>query len=116
MTCLDRRDWLKAAAAVGAAPLVGVARADGAGGPTVLVEILDYKYIPQTVTVKAGTTVKWVNKEKRTSHSVLFLGPGGFESERMFPDDSWQRRFTEPGDHPYRCGPHPEMTGRIIVE
>lgn len=81
-----------------------------------VVEIRDYKYFPDTVTVRAGSTVKWVNLEKRTSHSVLFLGADGFESERMFPDESWQRRFTTPGEYPYRCGPHPEMRGRVIVE
>lgn len=79
------------------------------------VDIRDYKYEPAELKIKAGTTVKWTNREKRVSHSVLFTGPGGFESERFFPGESWQRTFDKPGVFPYTCGPHPEMKGRIEV-
>ncbi len=82
---------------------------------TVQVGILDYKYQPAQLQIKAGTTVKWVNNEKRVSHSILFRGPGGFESERIFPGESWERRFDQPGSYPYTCGPHPEMAGLIEV-
>ena len=82
---------------------------------TVEILIQDYKFTPALMTVKAGTTVKWINREKRSTHSVLFSGPGGFESERLFPGESWQRRFDAPGSYPYGCGPHPEMKGAIVV-
>lgn len=82
---------------------------------TVEILIQDYKFTPALMTVKAGTTVTWANREKRTTHSVLFSGPGGFESERLFPGESWQRRFDTPGSYPYGCGPHPEMKGAIVV-
>ena len=65
--------------------------------------------------MKAGTTVKWMNNEERASHSVIWLGPGGFESERMFPGESYQRKFDQPGTYPYSCGPHPEMKGAVVV-
>lgn len=86
-----------------------------AATPTAEVHIRDYKFTPASLTVKVGATVKWVNDEKRTTHSVLFTGPGGFESERMFPGESWQRTFDKPGTYPFSCGPHPEMKGEIIV-
>jgi plastocyanin len=86
-----------------------------AADTVVEVTILNYQFKPARLTVKAGTTVKWVNAEKRTTHSVLFTGPGGFESERLFPGESWQRRFDRPGSHPYGCGPHPEMKGLVEV-
>ncbi len=79
------------------------------------VGIKDYKYDPPELKVKVGTTVKWVNQEKRTSHSILFTGPGGFESDRIFPGESWQRVFDKPGTYVYTCGPHPEMKGKIEV-
>jgi plastocyanin len=79
------------------------------------VTIADYKYAPAELKVKPGTTVKWINGEKLTSHSILFLGPDGFESERIFPGESWQRTFERPGSYPYRCGPHPEMKGVVEV-
>lgn len=96
--------------------LVGVALSPLArAAETVEIVIQEYKFIPPRLTIKAGTTVKWTNAEKRTTHSVLFGGPAGFESERMFPGDSWQRTFDSPGGYPYGCGPHPEMKGQIDV-
>jgi plastocyanin len=85
------------------------------GEQTVEVSIEKYLFTPQEVSIRVGDTVKWVNHEKRTSHSVVFPQEGGRESERMFPDESWQRQFTQPGRYPYHCGPHPEMEGLIIV-
>lgn len=83
---------------------------------TVEVTIQDYKFVPAEVRVKAGDTVKWINREKRTSHSVLFPAENGLESERMFPDESWKRTFAQPGSYSYRCGPHEEMKGLVLVE
>lgn len=79
------------------------------------VDILDRKFIPEVLSVKAGTTVRWTNSERRTTHSVIFLAPLSFESERMFPGESWQYLFDKPGSYPYSCGPHPEMKGLIEV-
>jgi len=84
-------------------------------GQMVEVSIEKYLFTPPEVSIRAGDTVKWVNREKRTSHSVVFPQEGGRESERMFPDESWERQFTQPGRYPYTCGPHPEMKGVIIV-
>lgn len=79
-----------------------------------VVEIRDYQFWPKTLQIKVGDTVRWVNREKRTSHSVLFPVLS-LESERLFPDESWTRRFAAAGSYPYRCGPHPEMSGQIEV-
>lgn len=85
------------------------------GAEVVEVGILDYKFVPAELKVSRGTTVKWVNHEKRTAHSVLFLGAEGFESERLFPGESFARTFDKSGSYAYRCGPHEEMKGRIEV-
>lgn len=83
---------------------------------TAAVTIQEYRFSPAEVRIKAGDTVKWINREKRTSHSVLFPAENGLESERMFPQESWQRTFAQPGIYPYRCGPHEEMKGVVVVE
>lgn len=83
---------------------------------SVEVEVRDYRFHPHELRVKTGATVKWINQEKRTSHSILFLGPLGFESDRLFPGESWERKFDQPGRYEYSCGPHPEMKGVIEVE
>lgn len=98
-----------AAAALAALPLLTRA------AETVEIAISDYRFQPAELTIKVGTTVRWVNNEKRTSHSILFTGEGGSESERFFPGESWQRTFDNPGVYIYTCGPHPEMSGRIEV-
>ena len=85
------------------------------GEQTIEVVVQDYSFQPAVVTIKAGGTVIWVNKEKRTSHSVVLPAAQGGESERFFPDESWTYRFEKPGIYPYHCGPHPEMVGTITV-
>ena len=87
-----------------------------AGGDEVLVIIKDYKFIPAEVTIKKGQTIRWENQEKRQYHSVWFEALGEEEPEDyLFPEDSYERTFETSGDYPYRCGPHPEMLGNVIV-
>jgi plastocyanin len=109
------------AALLGLTPLAGWAQASAAASApaaaeVVVVQIRDNRFDPPELRVRAGTTVRWVNAEKRTTHSVLFTGPGGFESERFFPGEHYERRFDQPGRHAYTCGPHPEMRGVVEVE
>lgn len=80
-----------------------------------VVEIREQKFQPDTLRIKTGDTVRWANQEKRTSHSVLFKGNPSLESERLFPGETWSRRFDASGTFPYTCGPHPEMLGAIEV-
>lgn len=84
---------------------------------TVIIEVKKDQFgTQQPLTVKTGTTVKWVNREKRQYHSVWFEAEGFPEPEYIFPEESWERTFEEPGTYPYRCEPHEEMSGTIIVE
>lgn len=80
------------------------------------IQIREYRYEPARLKIKQGDSVQWTNQEKRVSHSILFTGVGGFESERIFPGESWRRTFAAPGSYPYSCGPHPEMKGVVDVE
>ncbi|MDH5485398.1 MAG: plastocyanin/azurin family copper-binding protein [Gammaproteobacteria bacterium] len=82
---------------------------------TVIVEIQKFQFIPQQITVKPGTTVRWVNNEKRQYHSVWFEALDKEEPEYFFPDESYERHFANEGSFPYRCGPHPKMTGVVHV-
>ncbi|THF57229.1 cupredoxin domain-containing protein [Pseudothauera rhizosphaerae] len=79
------------------------------------IEVADSAFRPAVIHVRAGDTVTWVNREKRTSHSVAF-DASGQESERFFPGERWSHTFTAAGEHAYHCGPHPEMTGKVVVE
>lgn len=86
-----------------------------AAAQVVEVKMQGEKFIPAELRVSAGTTVRWLNAEKRTSHSLVFPQEGNKESERLFPGESWQRTFDQPGRYPYVCGPHPEMKGVVEV-
>ena len=87
-----------------------------AGADEPLVVIKDYKFIPQEITIKRGQTLRWENQEKRQYHSVWFEALGEPEpADYLFPDDSYEREFKQTGAFPYRCGPHPKMTGTVHV-
>jgi plastocyanin len=85
-----------------------------------VVTVLMYKYrnCPPNITVKAGTTVRWINVDKRTSHSVWLKEAGQPESPRMFNFETYEFPFTTLGKYPYLCGPHWEqekMVGHVTV-
>ena len=87
-----------------------------AGGENPLIIIKDYKFTPQEITLKKGQTLRWENREKRQYHSVWFKALGEPEpADYLFPEDTYERTFNETGSFPYRCGPHPEMTGTVHV-
>mgnify|MGYP006441923747 FL=1 len=84
---------------------------------TVIIDVKDSMFgTEQLLRIKVGDTVKWVNIEKRQYHSVWFEAEGFPEAEYIFPDESWERTFDKAGTYPYRCEPHEDMLGTIIVE
>ena len=85
----------------------------GEDDPKVIIK--DFKFIPQEITIKRGQTINWGNREKRQYHSVWFEALGEEEPDYIFPDESYEREFKQKGSFPYRCGPHPKMTGTVHV-
>jgi len=83
-----------------------------------VVKMYKYRFCPQDLTVPVGTTVRWVNVDKRTSHSIILQDEGEPESDRLFPEETFEFTFLTPGDQTYLCGPHwetQEMIGMISV-
>ena len=80
------------------------------------VEIFKFKFLPAEITIEAGDTIRWTNKEKRQYHSVWFEQLEEKEPDYLFPGDTYERTFDEAGDLPYRCGPHPKMTGMVHIK
>lgn len=87
----------------------------GASGEVHRVEIKKFQFIPATLTINKGDTVVWFNAEKRQYHSVWFqkLEP---ETDYFFPGEEYAKTFDQAGTFDYICGPHPKMTGQIIVQ
>ena len=77
--------------------------------------IKDMAFSPDTITVKAGSIVRWVNKDS-VAQSVVFskdskINPSG----ALSASQSFSVRFYDAGTFPYYSGLHPEMTGTVIV-
>lgn len=73
----------------------------------------DSAFLPATLTVTAGTTVRWVNTSD-IDHTVT--SNDGLFDEFMEPDDVFTYVFNAPGTYGYVCILHPGMEGTIIVE
>lgn len=84
-----------------------------------VVTMYKYRFCPEHLTVPVGTTVRWVNVDKRTSHSVILKDEGVPESDRLFPEENFEFTFLTAGSpQTYLCGPHwetQEMIGRVTV-
>ena len=83
-----------------------------AGG--IEVKIDNFSFTPQRLTVKAGTTVTWINGDD-IPHTVASSGKL-FKSKTLDTDDTYTFTFTTPGMYEYFCSLHPHMTGTIVVE
>ncbi len=90
--------------------------AGAAYADTVEVRIEKMKFVPQEIKIKAGDTIVWKSYEKYGYHTVWFKAENVPESDPMFPGESWKRSFSQKGEFSYECGPHPDMTGKVIVE
>lgn len=77
-----------------------------------IVKMYKYTFCPQHLEIRKGAKVRWVNVEKRTSHSVWFKEQGGEESDRVFAEETVNMVLDlPPGVNPYICGPHWEQEG-----
>ena len=79
------------------------------------VEIHNFTFTPQTLTVKAGTAVTWTNKDD-TPHGIASANNAFKKSQALDTDDSYSFTFTTPGTYAYFCYVHPFMKGTIAVE
>jgi plastocyanin len=101
-------------AAVGALMAASVLFAQ-ADGPTSTLSIDNFTFTPQTLTVKAGTTVTWINRDD-IPHGIASSNSAFKKSGALDTDDSYSFTFTTPGTYQYFCYLHPHMVGSIVVE
>ncbi len=78
------------------------------------VEMFNYRFGPQTVRVRVGATVVFVNYDA-VVHDVK-AADRSFESGNVPVLGRFFQTFDRPGTVDYFCGVHLEMRGRIIVE
>lgn len=90
------------------------APADAKGTSDTTVKIDNFSFSPATITVPAGTTVRWTNADD-IPHTVV-ADDKTFKSKALDTDDQFTYTFTKPGTYSYFCSIHPKMTGKIVVQ
>ena len=101
------------------------------GAPTTTITMTDYQFTPATITIKAGTIVKWVNNGTTTHTATSDAGafdsgaisaPGTaqdpYGGTTQTPGGSFEMTFSTPGTYSYHCTYHGtlrNMTGTITV-
>ncbi|MFQ5940816.1 MAG: plastocyanin/azurin family copper-binding protein [Nitrososphaerales archaeon] len=79
-------------------------------------------YVPQEVTVQAGTFVVWTNSDTE-GHTVTSGSPSDAETGTLFDsgfplimtNERYEFTFNEKGEYSYFCQVHPWMVGKVIV-
>src|SRR5207249_2464202 len=109
---------------VGALGTVGL-KASGTAGPTMAakegaaagVTIQDRAFSPAKISIKAGDTVVWTNKDNM-DHTVTAddgsWGSGTLKNKKG--ENTFSHTFKKAGKFPYACSLHPRMKGVVTVE
>ncbi len=119
---MGRRVWILVLAApvvAAAVLLISSARgltasAEQAQASNVEVKIDNFSFGPATLTVAAGTTVTWTNRDD-IPHTVV-SDDKVFKSKVLDTDEKFSFTFTKPGTYGYFCSIHPKMTGKVVVQ
>jgi plastocyanin len=71
------------------------------------------RFTPSTLTVRAGDSIVWVNKDlfPHTATSAAH-----FDSNAIAPEQSWTYKASAKGDFAYVCAYHPTMKATLRVE
>jgi nitrite reductase (NO-forming) len=79
-------------------------------------------FSPNEVTIEVGMTVTWTNGDailhtvtSGVSANNVGTPDGLFDSGFLNTGETWSYTFTEVGEFPYFCTPHPWMNGKVIV-
>jgi plastocyanin len=83
---------------------------------TTEVKIDNFSFAPTTLTVAAGTTVTWTNRDDIPHTVVSADDPTTFKSKVMDTDEKFSFTFTKAGTYTYFCSVHPKMTGTVVVK
>jgi plastocyanin len=83
--------------------------------PANAVSIDNFTFTPASLTVKAGTTVTWTNRDD-IPHGIAAANNEFKKSKALDTDDNFSFTFTTPGTYKYFCYIHPHMVGTIVVE
>ena len=88
--------------------------ADSTNSKQNTIEIKDFAFNPQIITVKSGQTITWINRDEEP-HTVVSVEKQFKKSSALDTDQSFTITAGTPGTYTYFCSVHPKMTGTIVV-
>ena len=77
------------------------------------VQISNFAFAPNDLTVAAGTTVMWTNRDP-FDHSIVATDVS-FHSDNIGQGQTFSHTFDTAGHFAFVCGIHPQMNGTIVV-
>jgi len=77
------------------------------------VSIDNFAFVPATLTVAAGSTVTWTNRDEEP-HTVV-ANDGSFHSAGMGSQATFSYKFATAGTFEYVCSIHPFMHATVVV-
>jgi plastocyanin len=78
------------------------------------VRIVDFAFMPASVTVSVGGRVTWTNTGERPHTSTSQAG--GWDSGRLTTGQTFSFTFPRAGSFAYICTIHPEMMATVVVQ
>jgi plastocyanin len=96
--------------------LLSAASSHGSAKPPqpATVKVDNFSFGPTTLTVAAGTTVTWTNRDD-IPHTIVSTEKV-FKSKVLDTDEKFSFTFDKAGTYPYFCSIHPKMTGSVVVQ
>ncbi|HWO16035.1 MAG TPA: cupredoxin family copper-binding protein [Solirubrobacterales bacterium] len=77
------------------------------------VEIVDFAYDPDPVTIQTGGKVIWINRDAEPHTATA--DDESFDTGTLEEGKLKSESFKEPGSYPYVCEIHPTMQGTVEV-
>jgi plastocyanin len=87
----------------------------GDGAQKNQIVIKDFHFTPQTLTVKSGEKITWINRDEEP-HTVVSVEKQFKKSAPLDTDEVFSITAGAPGTYTYFCSVHPKMTGTIVIE
>jgi plastocyanin len=94
--------------------VAATAFADVPKAATVVID--NFSFTPAQLSVAAGSTVTWENRDDIPHTIVNDATPRNFKSPPVDSGEKFSQTFVKPGTYRYFCSLHPHMTGTIVVK
>ena len=114
---ITRKEFLKLGT-LGLVGGVGLTLSSAVGAkkrPTRTVLIQGFKFKPAHITIKRGTKVRWINKD-RAHHTATSTKGKSFDSGHLGKGQRYTHTFKSTGKKKYFCEIHPFMRGSVTVK